>query len=557
MMCEARQNENPDCVEEKQVEVSQVFCGSRSPAGGPRCNRAILVMLALIVGALGWLRGANELRAAPNIVIIMADDMGYSDLGCFGGEILTPRLDQLAAGGLRFTNFYSENMCWVSRAALLTGIGHKTSTVNSTIHPRCVTLPEVLRQHNYQTRMSGKWHLAGKRSTIYPNDRGFDEFYGILGGAASFFAPFSLSRNRVNVEQEARDDPDYYFTDAISSEAVRMVQTADPKKPLFLYVAYTAAHWPLHARESDIKAYRGKYAMGWDKMRQQRLVRMKSLGILPQDLQLSPRNPNVPPWEATDNQAWQQRRMEVYAAQVTAMDRGIGRLVDSLEQTGRLENTLVFFTIDNGGCHVEYGQTRKGTFLPEKTRDGRPVRPGNLPSIMPGPEDTYQSYGYGWANASNTPYRMFKQYDHEGGIRTPMIAHWPRGIKKQGSLVQGVSHLIDILPTVMEVTGGKVPVKWQGKPTIGRDGLSLAAAFRDETLPNTRTLFFSHNKGRALRQGNWKLVSRDRKPWELYDLSQDPLELRDLSEKEPARRDRLIRQWGKESRRYAAQAKLK
>jgi arylsulfatase len=405
--------------------------------------------------------------------------------------------------------------------------------------------------------MSGKWHLAGKKLTVYPNDRGFDEFYGILGGAASFFAPFSLSRNRVNVEKEATNNPDYYFTDAISSEAVRMVQTADPDRPLFLYVAYTAAHWPLHARQADIKAYRGKYAMGWDKMRQQRLVRMKALGILPQGLGLSPRNSKVPPWDATENQAWQQRRMEVYAAQVTAMDRGIGKLVESLEKTGRLENTLLFFTIDNGGCHVEYRQDRKGSYLPAKTRDGRSLRPGNLPSIMPGPEDTYQSYGYGWANASNTPYRMFKQYDHEGGIRTPMIAHWPRGIKNPGTLVQGVSHLIDILPTVMEVTETKVPAELRGKQTIGRDGQSLAAAFRDEASPVERTLFFSHAKGRALRHGKWKLVSRDRKSWELYDLSRDPLELEDLAEQETERRDTLIRQWRDESRRHAEQAKLR
>ena len=539
------------------MKTSKIFLGSQVASAGQRRGHSILGAIVLLVGILGCVSGALELQAAPNIVIIMADDMGYSDLGCYGGEIRTPHLDQLAGGGLRFTNFYSENMCWVSRAALLTGIGHRTSMVDSTLHPRCITLPEVLRQQDYQTRMSGKWHLAGKKLTVYPNDRGFDEFYGILGGAASFFAPFSLSRNRVNVEKEATNNPDYYFTDAISSEAVRMVQTADPDRPLFLYVAYTAAHWPLHAREADIKAYRGKYAMGWDKMRQQRLVRMKTLGILPQGLGLSPRNSKVPPWDATDNQAWQQRRMEVYAAQVTAMDRGIGKLVESLEKTGRLENTLLFFTIDNGGCHVEYRQDRKGSYLPAKTRDGRPVRPGNLPSIMPGPEDTYQSYGYGWANASNTPYRMFKQYDHEGGIRTPMIAHWPRGIKNSGTLVQGVSHLVDILPTVMEVTETKVPTELRGKQTIGRDGLSLAAAFRDEALPDTRTLFFSHAKGRALRHGKWKLVSRDRKTWELYDLSQDPLELEDLAEQETERRDTLIRQWRDESRRHAEQAKLR
>ncbi|MDE0736800.1 MAG: sulfatase-like hydrolase/transferase, partial [Pirellulaceae bacterium] len=287
------------------------------------------------------------------------------------------------------------------------------------------------------------------------------------------------------------------------------------------------------------------------------LVRMKTLGILPEKLDLSPRNSKVPPWDATDNQAWQQRRMEVYAAQVTAMDCGIGKLVESLEKTGRLEDTLLFFTIDNGGCHVEYGQGRKGSYLPAKTRDGRPVRPGNLPSIMPGPEDTYQSYGYGWANASNTPYRMFKQYDHEGGIRTPMIAHWPRGIKNPGTLVQGVSHLIDILPTVMEVTETMVPAELRGKQTIGRDGQSLAAAFRDDASSEERTLFFSHAKGRALRHGKWKLVSRDRKPWELYDLSRDPLELRDLAEQEASRLAELKAMWRKESERHARQAQTR
>ena len=233
----------------------------------------------------------------PNIVVMMADDMGYSDLGCFGGEIRTPNLDRLAGDGLRFTNFYSENMCWVSRADLLTGIYHRTSMVDSELHPRCVTLPEVLKQQGYQTRMSGKWHLAGKKCSTYPMDRGFQDFYGILGGASSFFAPYSLSRDRWNVEHEAHDNPGYYFTNAISDEAVRMANETKRDDSMFLYVAYTAAHWPLHA--------------------------------------------------------------------------------------------------------------------PEKTRDGRKVRPGNLPEIMPGPEDTYQSYGHGWANLSNTPYRLFKQYDHE------------------------------------------------------------------------------------------------------------------------------------------------
>jgi arylsulfatase A-like enzyme len=494
--------------------------------------------------------------AVPDIVVIMADDMGYSDLGCFGGEILTPNLDRLAAGGLRFTNFYSENMCWVSRAALLTGVYHKTSMVKSALHPRCVTLPEMLGRNGYQTYMSGKWHLAGKPYHVYPLDRGFDEFYGILGGAASFFAPAFLTRNRANVEAQASDDPDYYITHAISAEAERMIGNAEPNKPMFLYAAYTAAHWPLHAPEEDIKAYQGKYAIGWDKMREQRLRRMKTLGIIPKDLPLSPRNSNVPAWEDEPHKAWQQRRMEVYAAQVTAMDRGIGRIVDALKRAKRFDNTLIFFTVDNGGCHVEYGPDRKGDYLPEKTRDGRPLRPGNLPEIMPGPEDTYQSYGYGWANASNTPYRLFKQFDHEGGIRTPMIAHWPNGISAKGRLIPTVSHLIDIMPTVLDVTAVKPAPKATLETPIPRDGHSLAAIFDGQKVADHETLFFHHARGKALRHGSWKIVAERNQPWELYDLECDPLELNDLADKNPQKVEELQKLWKSESDRLAKQAEI-
>lgn len=497
---------------------------------------------------------ANEPAARPNVVVIMADDMGYSDIGCFGGEIRTPHLDLLAGNGLRFTNFYSENMCWVSRAAMLTGIYHKTSMVKNRLHKRCETLPEALRRSGYQTRMSGKWHLAGKPYHVFPVDRGYDEFYGILGGAASFFAPAYLTRNRTNVEQEAVDNPDYYFTDAISDEAVRMIREANADEPLFLSVAYTAAHWPLHAREKDIAQYKGKYAMGWDKLREQRLARMKKLGIVPPDTPLSQRHQNVPAWEGAEHKEWQQRRMEVYAAQVTVMDNGIGRIIDALKRTKRFENTLVFFTIDNGGCHVEYVPDRKGDYLPERTRDGRKMRPGNLPDIMPGPEDTYQSYGYGWANASNTPYRYFKQFDHEGGIRTSMIAHWPQGIERRGALVRGVSHLVDIMPSVLEVA--KTPVADQ---PIKLDGESFAAAFGGKDHAGRKSMFFDHARGRAMRHGDWKIVALKREnnsKWQLYNLKQDPLELKNLAKSMPEKLEELAAIWEAESARHARQAKM-
>ena len=478
----------------------------------------------------------------PDVVVVMTDDMGYSDLGCFGGEIQTPNLDKLAAGGLRFTNFYSENMCWVSRAALLTGVYHKTSLHQSTIHPRCKTLPSALQDAGYQTLMSGKWHLAGKDDSVYPVDRGFDRFYGILGGAASFFAPYSLSRDRRDAEHEYRE-PDYYITHAITDNAVDFIQHADKQKPLFLYVTYTAAHWPLHALPEDVARYEGKYAIGWDKLRQQRIARMKQLGVIEPDTPLSPRHPDVPAWEDAPYKQWQQRRMEVYAAQVTSMDQGIGKLVAALRQRGRFQNTLLFFTIDNGGCHVEYGPTRKGNYLPEKTRDGRPVIPGNLPEVMPGPENTYQSYGYGWANASNTPFRLFKQFDHEGGIHTPMIAHWPDGIVENGGIVKQVAHLIDVMPTVLEATGTPLGDKVAGQPRIEIDGLSLLPALKGEIQPGHEELFFFHAKGKAVRQGRWKLVRQAKAEWELYDMQSDPNELHNLAAEMPEKVETLQQRW--------------
>ena len=332
-------------------------------------------------------------------------------------------------------------------------------------------------------------------------------------------------------------------------------QTAAAEKPMFLYVAYTAAHWPLHALPKDIRQYQGKYSEGWDTLRAARLASMKKLGIVPDSMTLSPRHPTVPAWNDAPHRDWQQRRMEVYAAQVTAMDRGIGEIIQALKKSGRFDRTLILFTIDNGGCHVEYTPNRRGDYLPAKTRDGRPVRPGNLPAIMPGPEDTYQSYGYGWANASNTPWRMFKQFDHEGGIRTPMIAHWPQGISDAGQQVPAVSHLIDIMPTVLDVTGTSVPEFPNGKKPVPMDGHSLAGAFEGQDIPGHETLFFHHARGRALRHGNWKIVTQGKNSaWELYNLASDPLELRNLAGAMPSRVKELGLIWESESERLRTQA---
>ena len=517
-----------------------------------------------LIGFFGFfLLGATALLSAkrkPDVLLIMSDDMGFSDLGCFGGEIKTPNIDSLGEGGIRFTNFYSENMCWVSRASLLTGVYHRTSLKNSALHPACVTLPEALRKAGYATLMAGKWHLAGKGgNTIYPNDRGFDRFYGILGGASSFFAPYSLSRDRKNVEQEYRDNPNYYFTRAIAHNALSFLKEIPEDQPLFLYLPFTAAHWPLHAPDADVRKYKGQYAMGWDNLRQQRLTRMKKLGVVPQDVSLTTRHPNVPAWQNEPNKAWQERRMEVYAAQVTIMDEAIGKVVEALRKAGRFQNTLTFFTIDNGGCHVEYGTTRKGYYLPEKTRDGKNMQPGNVPNLMPGPEITYQSYGHGWANASNTPHRLFKQYDHEGGIHTPMIAHWPQGIEGQGRISKSLSHLVDLMPTILDAAQVDPPNNSGGKPRIPWNGHSLLPVLKGKKQIDHERLFFSHAKGRALRKGNWKLVRigqpKNKSRWELYDLSVDPNETKDLAKQMPNKVKLLAQEWSVWERELLSEAK--
>jgi len=494
----------------------------------------LLGLFALGISAIQTTVAASN----PNIILIMSDDMGYSDLGCFGGEIETPALDSLARGGLRFSRFYSQNMCVVSRACLLTGVYHKTSLRKKAINTRCVTIAEMLKGQGYTTAMAGKWHLAryDDKST-WPKQRGFDRYYGILGGAASFFAPSHLIRDNKDASADFERE-DYYFTDAISDNAVNYIEDAQADKPLFLYVAYTAAHWPLHARDSDIAKYNGRYSKGWDQLRKERYARMKKLGVIREDTPLSPRNEDVPAWKDTEHREWQERRMETYAAQVDVMDQGIGRIINALKKTDRFENTLVMFMIDNGGCHVEYGKDRKGDYLPQQTRDGRPMRPGNLPHIMPGPEDTYQSYGYGWANASNTPFRYFKQHDHEGGIHTPMIAHWPKGIPARGAVTFQLAHLIDVMPTALEMTQTTYPKKFKQRNIYPADGQSLLPIFEGRQSVEPKALYFTQARGRAIRKGEWKLVAikggkKKQTNWELYNIAEDPAELNNLAKQKP------------------------
>ena len=507
----------------------------------------------LLLTVMPLLTLAKEAR--PNFVIIMADDMGLSDLGCYGGEIATPNLDRLAQNGLRFTRLYNNNMCTVTRAALLTGTYHTIAFRNQAINPRCATLAETLRAAGYATRMSGKWHLAniGERNQ-WPIQRGFEEYYGTIYGASSFFAPASLKRNNADASKDF-EKPGYYYTDAISDNAASMIVKSPKDKPLFMYVAYTSPHWPLHALEEDIKKYKGRYAKGWDALRTERYERMRKLGIVTEDMPLSPRTPKVPEWKDAESPEWQQRRMEVYAAQIDRMDQGIGRIIESLKKSGRFENTVLMFLIDNGGCHVEYTTNRKGPYLPEKTRAGKPVKAGNVPGLMPGPENTYQSYGYGWANASNTPFRLYKQFCHEGGIRTPLIVHWPDGLKnKSGSITREVGHVFDVMPTCLDLAGAKPLTQIKGNKTYPMNGKSLMPLFNDKTRTPHSVLYWDHAQGAAIRKDGWKLVRTGRKKgkWELYQIDEDRVELKNLAAKYPDMVEALSAQWANWQKRTRA-----
>ncbi|MCC5839568.1 MAG: arylsulfatase [Opitutales bacterium] len=490
---------------------------------------------------------------SPNILVILNDDMGYSDIGCYGGEIDTPHLDGLARAGLRMTQFYNTARCCPSRASLLTGlyphqadVGHmigndRVDGYLGDLSRKAVTIAEALKPAGYATAMSGKWHVTGHLDAPgnWPCQRGFDEFYGMLCGAGSYFDPHHLKRN----DEAIRLNPGEYFTDTISDEAVAQINRHHerrPDQPLFQYVAYTAPHWPLHALPEDIEKYRGRFAEGWDRLRERRLQRLRAEGLLDPRWDLSPRDPNVLPWEEAPDKAWQQRRMEAYAAQIDRMDQGVGRILDALRTTGRFEDTLILFLSDNGGCAE--GISGDGSRYHsngrcsgrEITRDGQHrVRYGNDPAIVPGPEDTYCSYGTEWANLSNTPFRKYKVWTHEGGIATPLIAHWPVGNLPAGAIRHQPAQLPDILPTLLAAAGAPYPQTHQGHPIQPGEGHSLLPAWRDD-LPHAReVLYWEHEGNAAVRKGPWKLVRDYPGPWELYHVENDRSELHDLASTHP------------------------
>ena len=503
---------------------------------------------------------AEETR--PNIILIMADDMGISDIGSFGSEINTPNLDRLAENGVRFSQFYNGARCCPTRASLLTGlyahqtgVGHMTSdfghdAYRGELNYKGVTIAEALGNSGYATFMSGKWHVTNqmgywtgnenqKSKHNWPLQRGFDRFFGTILGAGSFFDPITLVKGNEPIEPVSEN---FYYTDAINNHAVRFIEEhagSGDDRPFFAYVSHVAPHWPLHALPEDIERYRGRYDEGWDRLRDERLSRMKEIGFIEDHFELSPRDPGVPAWEEEEHQEWMKRAMEVYAAQVDNMDQGIGRIIETLEKNGMLNNTLIVFLADNGGSAEVLTDRWRGLFIPEETRDGRPVKLGNDPDYLPGPEETYQSYGVGWANASNTPYRLYKIFVHEGGIISPFIMHWPDGIKYKDEWRRYPSHIIDLMPTFLDIAGAGYPERFNDEDILPLEGRSLMPYIRNDRIEREDALFWEHSGNRAVRDGQWKLVQRLNQQWELYDILTDRTEINDLSAEMPEKVEEL------------------
>ncbi|MCF7669639.1 MAG: arylsulfatase [Verrucomicrobia bacterium] len=519
-----------------------------------RCLNTMVVSLSCLLIAVPASHSNAESPPRPNIVIIMADDMGFSDVGCFGGEIRTPNIDSLASNGLRFTQFYNAARCCPTRASLLTGLypheagmghmvrGGKTDKPNpyqGYLNRECATIAEVLQTSGYRTYMSGKWHV-GEFRPVWPVDRGFDAYYGLISGAMNYFDIRKAKRKGLH-RHFAIDDKeitphgdDFYTTDAFTDHAIRMLEeNADKQSPFFLYLAYNAPHWPLHAWEDDIARYEGDYMNGWAQLRKERYAEQLEMGIINPKWKLSPQDPAAADWNSLDEEKRREmdRKMAVYAAQIDRMDWNIGRLIQRLKQMDCLDNTVIFFLSDNGACH-------------ESGALGRNFRKDLTGPI--GTVNSYHSYGRSWSNASNTPFRLHKHWTHEGGISTPLIIHWPAGIRGKGVIRSQVGHIIDLAPTCYDLAGTIYPNKIKGHDIKPLRGISLVPFFNSKTT-RPRTLFWEHSWNRAMRNGDWKLVVNGKHgDWELYNLADDRTELNNLADTMPEKVDaleKLGREW--------------
>ncbi len=505
-----------------------------------RCALALLLILA-----------ADPASAAPrpNVVVLLADDLGFSDLGATGSEIHTPQLDALARDGLLFTRFYVTPRCSPTRASLLTGlhphaagVGHLASTATAhrayrgAIHREVATLPERLGGAGYRSYMAGKWHLDPENDPASPDAplaRGFARYFGVMRGADDLYHPESLARDERSLPDPGEG---FYLTDALAESAVAFVRDHRrdyPGDPFFLYLAFTAPHWPMQALAADVERYAGRYRLGWDALRDRRHRRLRELELLPAGVAPAGRDPRVPAWEEVDQGEWQRARMRAYAAMVHRMDRAVRTLMDALVETGVRDDTLILFFSDNGACAEELppwtGALRRAFGL------WTPHHYGDDPALEPGGPESFQAYGRGWSNLSNTPFRGHKSGLYEGGIASPLIAHWPAGIaRREGARSASPVHVVDVAATVLELAG---------VPDAGLDGVSFGDVLGGRERARPRPMVWEHEGWRAVRDGDLKAVAPWRGDWELYDLAADPTEQRDLAAERPRELARLATHW--------------
>lgn len=502
-------------------------------------RRNFLGSLAMGATAMTWGCGQGSSGTGtarrPNIVVIMADDMGFSDLGCYGSEIATPHIDGMAARGMRFTGFYNTSRCCPTRAALLTGLYQHQAGVGAMVqdlgfpayegklNQNCVTFAEALKPAGYHRMMSGKWHV-GENRPHWPLDRGFEKYFGLISGANSYWR-LNEGRQMAFGNEPYTPGDGFYMTDAIGDHAVRFLEESPRDRPFLLYAAFTAPHWPLHAHKEVIDKYRDRYREGWDKLREERFARMKEKGILPADAEMSPRDPEVPAWNDLTQQQREDRalRMAIYAAMIEELDANVGKILAQLRKMGQEENTLVLFFADNGGCHEDW----------ETRREDDPSKPHDHP-------DSFRAYGRGWANASNVPFRLHKHWVHEGGISSPLIAQWPARIRDGGRISGELCHVMDILPTCLDLAGVEYPKTYKGNGITPVEGLSLRPTLEGGSRVGHETLFWEHMGNKAVRKGPWKLVSVEKGEWELYNIDKDRAELHNLRDAEPAKLAELI-----------------
>ncbi len=525
-------------------------------------NKHLTLLLAAPFGLMASLVAAPK-PERPNIVLIMLDDLGYSDLGCYGGEIRTPNIDQLAQNGVRFTQMYNCARCCPSRASLLTGQYPHQAGINGmgvNLNMNSATVAEVLKANGYHTGMTGKWHLSttkalpdekehlrwlahqsdhGPFSPLqnYPCNRGFEEHWGNIWGVVNFFDPFSLVHN----EEPIREVPkDFYMTDFITQKSMDLLDSyKNDSKPFFLYVAHTAPHWPLHARPEDIAKYRDTYKDGWEVLRKSRYKRMVQMGLIDSTVYKLPENSSGKKWADCDQKEYESACMAVHAAMVDRVDQGVGQLIKKLKENGQFENTVIFILSDNGASY-ERGYP-PGFDRPGFTRDSRPIE-YNAPN--PGSETTWDYIGNAWANAANTPFRFWKKESYEGGTATPFIVHWPKGLKaKSNSYNRGVAHVIDFLPTCLDLAGAKYPTEINGGKTTPPSGKSLLTMLSGKSKTTHDTLYWEHEGGRAIRVGDWKMSSLPDKSWELFNLATDHTEMNDLSALNPERVGQMNKAW--------------